>query len=141
MNPPRRRSSGDEGQAIIEFAVISIPLFLLFLLVSDAGMFFYGYVHAANAVREGARCAAVGGDTDEVEARVEDKFPGDEPNVTLTPADRSGVKVGDDISVTATWTYHWISPLAAFGLSDTTDKTYTVTMRAEGPEVSGKTCG
>lgn len=133
------RRTGEVGQAIIEFAVISIPLLLVFLLSIDAGLFFYGHINAANAVREGARCAAVGGSTASVQARVADGFPGASPTVIVS--DRTDIGVGDDVTVTATWTYTWVSPTAVLGLGSGITKTYTVTMRAEGPEQAGKTCG
>jgi len=43
-------------------------MFIFFII--DAGFFGYTYVSAANAVREGARCAAVGGTSAAVKARV-----------------------------------------------------------------------
>lgn len=134
-----QRRAEEAGQAIIEFAVISIPLLLVFLLSIDAGLFFYGHINAANAVREGARCAAVGGSTANVQARVADGFPGASPTVTVS--DRTGIDVGDDVTVTATWTYTWVSPTEVLGLGSGITKTYDVTMRAEGPEQAGKTCG
>ena len=49
----------DDGQAAIEFLLV-IPTFMVFLfLVVDFGMLMYQYVSIANAVREGARYAAV----------------------------------------------------------------------------------
>jgi Flp pilus assembly protein TadG len=135
----KRLRSSESGQAIIEFAVISLPMFILFLIAMDVGLFFYGHIFAGNAVREGARCAAVGGETVNVQARVSDNFPGVTPTVTVS--DRTGIQPGDDVTVTATWTYEWISPMGVFGLTDSTTKEYSVTMRAEGPEISGKTCG
>jgi len=143
MAMSRRRTASrparESGQAIIEFAVISIPLFLVFLLTIDAGLFFYGHINAANAVREGARCAAVGGDTEKVAKRVADGFPGAAPTVTVS--DRSGIAVGDDVTVSATWFYRWVSPVDVLGFASKLEKTYTVTMRAEGPEQAGKDCG
>ena len=133
------RSAREAGQAIIEFAVISIPLLLVFMLAIDAGLFFYGHISAANAVREGARCAAVGGATANVQARGADGFPGASPTVSVS--DRSGIAVGDDVTVSATWTYTWVSPTEVLGLGSGITKTYTVTMRAEGPEKAGKSCG
>ena len=122
---------GAFGQAIIEFAVISLPLFLVFLIAIDAGAFFYGHVHAENAVREGARCAAVGGSTANVKASSQQWLPRFCTNSRRQPNPRTNTKVGDDITVSATWTYRFISPTAAFGLPATTTKTYSVTMRAE----------
>ena len=106
-----------------------VPLFLLFLLAIDGGLFFYAYVSGAHAVREGARCGVVGGSVANIQTRVAADLPGSSPTVTVT---RSGVKgVGDRITVNAQWTYTWVSPMSSFGLSPTTTKTYSTTMRLE----------
>jgi Flp pilus assembly protein TadG len=130
-----RRPHGEDGQAIIEFAFIMVPFFLLFLLAIDGGMFFYGYVTAAHAVREGARCGAVGGSETNVKARVSADFAGASPTVVVT----RGSAIGDGITVSATWTYTWVTPLASFGLTPTTTKTYTTKMRLETADTT-KSC-
>lgn len=125
---------GEQGQAVVEFAFIMLPFFLLFLLATDAGLFFYGYINGAQAVREGARCGAVGGSDANVKARVKNDFFGAAPTVSVSRTDSDGdgaVGIGDRITVTAMWTYTWISPLATVGLSPTTTKTYTSNMRLE----------
>ena len=59
---PRRRGKGlheDRGQAAFEFLLI-LPFFILFVvLLIDFGILMYEYVSVSNAVREGARYAAV----------------------------------------------------------------------------------
>jgi hypothetical protein len=59
--PRRKRPLKDErGQATFEFLLI-LPVFIgLVLLVVDLGLLMYSYVSVSNAVREGARYAAVG---------------------------------------------------------------------------------
>ena len=125
----------EDGQAIVEFAFIMVPFFLLFLLAIDGGLFFYGYVTAAHAVREGARCGAVGGSDTNVNNRVSADFTGASPTVVVTrdlvPPHTGVPGIGDRITVSATWTYTWVSPLASFGLTPTTTKTYSTKMRLE----------
>jgi Flp pilus assembly protein TadG len=117
-----------------------VPLFLLFLLAIDGGMFFYSYVTAAHAVREGARCGAVGGSTSAIQTQVTGNFAGGSPIVTVSRTDLSsppdGIGPGDRITVSASWTYTWVSPMASFGLSPTTSKTYTTKMRLETGDTS-----
>ena len=56
----RRKSPGFAGQSLIEFALI-IPLFIFIVLfIFDIGRAVYYYNVLYNAVREGARFAAVG---------------------------------------------------------------------------------
>ena len=128
------KSKQDEsGQAIVEFAAVMIPLFLLFLLAVDGGLFFYAYVSGAHAVREGARCGVVGGSVANIQARVAGDLPGSSPSVTVQRSANSGgvVGIGGRIKVDAQWTYTWVSPLSSFGLAPTTTKTYSTTMRLE----------
>ena len=129
------KSKQDEsGQAIVEFAAVMVPLFLLFLLAIDGGLFFYAYVSGAHAVREGARCGVVGGSVANIQARVVADLPGSSPTVTVTRTDSNGdgvIGTGDRIEIKARWTYTWVSPLSSFGLVPTTTKTYFTTMRLE----------
>src|SRR5450759_4467995 len=85
----------EEGQAIVEFAFIMVPFFLLFLLATDGGLFFYGFVTAAQAVREGARCGAVGGSEQHVKDRVSADFVGASPTVVVTYSPTVGAGIGD----------------------------------------------
>lgn len=126
---------GDGGQAAIEFAAIMIPFAVVFVLALDGGMFFYGYVTAANATREGARCGVVGGSTANIQARVLPELPGTSKSVTVTRTDVAPtdgvIGVGDRITVSSTWTYNWITPMSTFGLSGTTTKVFSSKMRLE----------
>lgn len=138
-----RRLRDQSGQAVIEFAAVMIPFAVMFMLALDGAVFFYGYVSAAHAVREGARCGVVGASVANIKTRVGAEIPGSAPTVTATRADinSDGVTgVGDRITVSATWTYNWITPLASFGISDGTTKTYTVKMRLETNKTDGP-CG
>ncbi|MGE3076112.1 MAG: TadE/TadG family type IV pilus assembly protein [Dehalococcoidia bacterium] len=121
------------GQAVVEFAAIMLPLAILFVLALDGALFFFGYVTAAHATREGARCGTVGGSTANIQTKVLGELPGSSKSVTVSRTDVNGdgVGIGDRITVSATWTYNWVTPLSLFGLSDGTTKTYTADMRLE----------
>jgi Flp pilus assembly protein TadG len=130
----------EAGQAVVEFAAVMIPFAVLFVLALDGALFFYGYVTAANATREGARCAAVGASTENIQARVSGELPCSAPSVTVTRTDTNAdgtTGVGDQVTVSARWTYNWVTPLSTFGLPGGTTKTYTSEMRLE----TGKTDG
>ena len=129
-----RRAREQEGQAVVEFAAIMIPFAVLFILALDGALFFFGYVTAAHAVREGTRCGTVGGSAANIETKVLADLPGTGKSVTVTRTDvnSDGVKgIGDRITVSATWTYNWVTPLSLFGIPDGTTRTYTADMRLE----------
>lgn len=53
-----RRAADDRGQAVLETALVSIVLLLLFAGAVDVGRMFYHYMAITNAAREGARTAS-----------------------------------------------------------------------------------
>ena len=55
----RRRSTGQGGQGIAEFALVFPIIVLLLVAVFDMGRAVYAYNSIANAARQGARVAAV----------------------------------------------------------------------------------
>lgn len=103
----------EHGQAIVEFA-LAVPFLLAFILfMVDCGLLAFSYVSAANAVREGARCAVVGGTSAAVQSRVTGTYGGiaiinsvDAPVYTPSPA-----AIGGGVTVTAHLTYAWITPV------------------------------
>jgi Flp pilus assembly protein TadG len=133
----------DAGQAILEFAMV-IPILLAFIFfIIDCGLFGYSYVSATNAVREGARCAAVGGTDAAVATRVSDTSGGlaAVPTVATNVYSPSPATVGGSVTVGATYTYNWITPIGLVpGLDSTTDFTKTVKMRMETTSITKATC-
>ncbi len=51
----RKQSFSEQGQSLVEIALILPVLLILFLGVAEVGFFFYAHVQVANAAREGAR--------------------------------------------------------------------------------------
>lgn len=49
---------GDQGAAVIETAIVTVVMLLLFAGAIDVGRMFYNYIAITNAAREGARTAA-----------------------------------------------------------------------------------
>jgi len=54
---PRR--SRDEGQSLVEFALVLTPLFLILLAIVQFGFIFNAYITITNATREAAREASI----------------------------------------------------------------------------------
>ncbi len=67
-----RLRKSEDGMAIIEFALILPIIIVILMLFIESGFFFFNYVSAANAVREGARCGTVGHTVTSIENRVVD---------------------------------------------------------------------
>jgi Flp pilus assembly protein TadG len=55
----RRRTSGQDGQALVEFSLALIPFLLLLMAVFDLGRAIYMYNGVSQAAREVARAASV----------------------------------------------------------------------------------
>ena len=111
----RRRASGDDGAAAVEFALVSVLLLLLLFGIIGFGLALYRQQAASHAAREGARLAAVGIGTgrplttctafaDEVESRGEGAVV---TEVTLDVTEASGnasLGIGDTVTVSVTHT-------------------------------------
>lgn len=101
---------GDDGQTMVEFALI-LPAFLLILVgLFDAGRAIYAYNTVANAARVGARVAIVHQDTALVEAAAREhavSLGQTRVAVTLDPCGTSGCRYG----VTVEYDYEPITPL------------------------------
>ncbi len=111
------------GQAIVEFALV-FPLFILLLAgMIDFGIALYDYMTIINAARDGARLGAdLCGETSPpctstITARVNLPVGGltfacTTPGGAGTSCDSGGAKGGGSVSVTASYTYQMIWPLA-----------------------------
>lgn len=123
--------AGEVGQAILEMA-LAVPFLLTFLfLIADMALLGYSYISVTNAVREGTRCGAVGGTDAAIAARVEETSGGLANFEGVTSIAR-GPAIGDDITVTASYAYDWITPVGLVpGLSGTFTFSKQATMRME----------
>jgi Flp pilus assembly protein TadG len=88
--------------------VVPILLLLLFGII-DFGRLLMNQVTLTNAVREGARIAAVGATSGEVTSRVQTTAPGLSPTVSYTPA-----TTGENLTVSATANVDFITPVGRF---------------------------
>lgn len=90
---------GDQGQAIVEFA-LTLPILLLLLIgVIDVGRGFQAYVSLGNAVREAAREATVHG----ADSSTPWGPTANDANVTTAVRGRiAGIRT-QDVAVTSSW--------------------------------------
>jgi len=111
MMTPAMRS--ERGQAVLEFA-LALPFLIAFIMfITDAGFFAYSYISVTNAVREGARCAAVGRGDTEIAKQVRATsgglaIPG---TISVSPSEADRGVIGSSVTVSAEFTYSWITPV------------------------------
>lgn len=132
----------DNGQAILEFA-LAMPFLLAFIFfIVDCGLFAFSYVSLTNAVREGARCAAVGGTQAAVSTRVTNTYGGTgAPTATTVTWDPAPASIGGSVIVTTSHSYQWITPIGLVpGIDSSTAYTKSATMRMETNTVAKATC-
>ncbi len=147
----RRTSKGEDGQSLLEFALV-LPIFLLVLFaIIDFGMAFHAWIAVTSSAREGGRLGAVhpslsgagspcdgyGSLASCIEERVRDTAGsiGDEVTVQITNADGDP---GESVVVDVSYTYTLITPLAGVlnligggGIDDTFDLSSTADFRLE----------
>ena len=128
--------SGERGQSLVEFALM-LPILLLMLMGTlDLGRLYFAYVAIHNAAGEGALYAAINpqcihagdgpacADPNNAEYRAKHESPAGAIDWTriaidVEPADRSGLREGDPITIIVRYDYDIltpvISPLAEHG--------------------------
>jgi Flp pilus assembly protein TadG len=150
----RARRSGERGAAAVEFALLSPILLILVFGIIDFGLAMNAQIIVANAVREGARTAALGGSYDATitaATRAETGVVGTVPTPTATCKLADGVTncpttgatawttgntnsppSGATVTVSITFSYHWITPIRMIpGLSSQLTFTRTSSMKVE----------
>jgi Flp pilus assembly protein TadG len=111
----RRRASNERGQAMTEFAVVLPVLALVLFAIMQFGIVFNNYLTLTDAVRAGARTAAVSRRASNPTQTTIDRVKsaaGDltQSNINVTVS--STWQQGSDVTVTATYPYS----ISLFGL-------------------------
>jgi Flp pilus assembly protein TadG len=109
----KNRGEMENGQNMVEFALI-VPFFLLLVFaIVDFGMGFHAWITVTNSAREGARLGAVGGDAAAIEAVVRDRASSlNDEQLTVTVTNAEG-DPGDSVIVQAEYEYELITPLSS----------------------------
>ena len=137
-NRVRKKCRGEDGQAMVEFALI-LPIFLLILCgIIDFGWLFYNQLSLNNACREGARYAVVntaeGNGTQAIINHIE--------NATTTVFANDGVRVdveyttpsdptAGDVTVSMEADISFFTPVLSTVLGSERTITSTVVMKVE----------
>ena len=114
----RRRLRGEDGQAMLEFALV-LPIFLLILCgILDFGWLYYNQLALNNICREGARYAVVSTEENKqtdgilrhIENFIDDTYPMEDIVVTVTytkPLD----PLSGDVVIAAEKEFHYLTPV------------------------------
>ena len=133
-----KKGKNEDGQAMVEFALI-LPIFLLILCgILDFGWLFYNQLSLNNACREGARYAVVntadGADTQAIINHIENTtttvFANDGVDLTVTYSSPSDPTAGD-ITVTLEADISFFTPVLSTVLGKEKTITSTVIMKVE----------
>lgn len=124
--------NNENGQTLVEFALILPILLLLVMGIIQFGIIFSAQIGITNAAREGARMAAVGHNTDDVRQRVNDTLGSHISLGTLSTNVVYPTNIGEDVTVTVSGPVELIVPLPnVFVPGNSITLTKVSTMRAE----------
>ncbi|EEG78399.1 TadE/TadG family type IV pilus assembly protein [Dethiobacter alkaliphilus] len=115
-----------EGQALVEFALVLLPLMLIILGIAEFGWLFNGHITLTSSAREGARVAAVGGTDLQVETAVLNHVGGSA--VSVNSGDVKVLPGSDDVTVQVDGS---IEPLVGFFVGNTVNLNVQAIMRLE----------
>lgn len=132
------REKKEDGQAMVEFALI-LPIFLLILCgIIDFGWMFYNQLSLNNACREGARYAVVntadGADMQKIITHIENSSKNvfDKDGVEIDIAySAPGEPTSGDVTVTLKAEINFFTPVLSSVLGKTKTINSTVTMKVE----------
>jgi Flp pilus assembly protein TadG len=105
---PHNRLRRSEGQTMVEFALVLPILCLLLFGVIQFGIVFNNYVDLTDAVRAGARKAAVSRQTADPAGTATQAVVNSAGDITINPAKVSVTSTwqpGDDVTVQASYPY------------------------------------
>jgi Flp pilus assembly protein TadG len=107
MTGAARRFRREDGQTLVEFAVVAPLLIILLFGIVQFGLVFHQYLGLTDAVRAGARQAVIAHDVASATAAVQNAT-GDldqsKLSVVVTPSSSDWAS-GTDVTVTATYPY------------------------------------
>ncbi|MBK6561157.1 TadE/TadG family type IV pilus assembly protein [Candidatus Amarobacter glycogenicus] len=114
----RKLRRTEAGQALVEFTMI-LPIFLMLLFgLVDFGRGFYTWLLITNAAREGARVAAVQGDSSAINTRIYDSFCDNYPSscgldpakLTINKTNVQGAR-GSAVEIDLSYNFDYATPL------------------------------
>jgi len=107
-NKPRIRLRNSDGQSVVEFALVLPVLALILFGIIQFGIVFNNYIDLTDAVRAGARKAAVSARTPDPTSTAKQAVVNSAGDITSDPSQitvTSTWQPGDDVTVTAAYPY------------------------------------
>lgn len=127
-----KKSKGEEGQSLVEFALVLLPLLLLLLGIIEFGWLFNGKITITSSAREGARVVAVEKDESLATATILEHVDGS--GITI-PAGGISFTYGSDAGGNATDVTVGVSgqvePLVGFFITEPVSMSGRAVMRME----------
>lgn len=128
-----KHRQGDQGQALVEMALV-LPLFLLLLFgVIEMGRVGYAYISISNAVREGGRTATIGGTDLEIKNSIENAAPFlDSTSLTISISPLEDYRQsGQEVTVNAAYPVHLAIPIINNFIANPVVVSSSIVMRQE----------
>lgn len=124
---------GEQGQALVEMALVLPLFFLLMFGVIEMGRIGYAYITVCNAVREGGRTASIGGTDSDITNAIDNAAPVLDPsNLTITINPPQGERQsGQDVTIEASYPVQLIIPVISSLITNPFIVSSTVVMRME----------
>lgn len=128
-----RLRQGEQGQALVEMALV-LPLFLLLLFgVIEMGRVGYAYVTVSNAARAGGRIATIGGTDPDINSTVQNAATSLNPaslTITITPPQNQRLS-GQEVTVQVSYPVQLIIPIISNIIPNPVVVGSSITMRLE----------
>lgn len=128
----RKLPKGEQGQAIVEMALV-LPLFLLLLFgVIEMGRICYAYISVSNAAREGGRVASIGGTDLEIVNSVENaaSLASMSLTIVITPP-QANRQSGQEVTVNVTYPVQLVIPIISNVVPNPVIVSSSIVMRQE----------
>jgi uncharacterized protein (UPF0333 family) len=122
-----------EGQSMVEFALIIPVLLLIVIGIIEFGFMFGSYLSLTNASREAVRYVSLGGTDAAAETRAKEVaiiLVPDRMRVTISPSNTLRNR-GDSVSVDITYDYEFLTPFMNRFLGNSVTLRSKATMRVE----------
>lgn len=126
-------STGENGQALVEMALV-LPLFLLLLFgVIEMGRIGYAYITVSNAARVGGRVATIGATDSEINSSVQNAATSlDTVNLAINITPTQALRLsGQEVTVQVTYPVQLVIPIISNVIPNPVVVSSSIVMRLE----------
>ena len=129
----RRLRKGEQGQALVEMALVLPLLFLLLFGVIEMGRIGYAYITVSNAARAGGRTATIGGTDLDINSSIKNAAVSLDPaslTITITPL-QSLRQSGQSVTVQVSYPVQLVIPIISNVIPNPVIVSASIIMRLE----------